>query len=81
MNLKLKIKIIENFDSQTEFAKATGIPENLVSRFIRRHREPSAQQKKIMAEALNDTEDILFAPVPDNFIHSGGEYARFRTRS
>ena len=70
MNTKLKIKIIELFGSQTEFSKVTGIPENLISRFIRRHKEPTPEQKQCIADALHVTVEFLFAPAPDSHRYS-----------
>ena len=52
MNLKLKIKIIERFGTQADFAQAVNENESLISRVIRGRRSLADERKKRWAGAL-----------------------------
>jgi plasmid maintenance system antidote protein VapI len=60
MNWKLKKKIYEKFQSQSNFAHALNVHESNVSQVIRGRRDldPDAQQK--WAEVLGDNPQRLF---------------------
>jgi transcriptional regulator with XRE-family HTH domain len=60
MNLNLKIKIIETFKSQAEFANLVNVDESLVSRIIRGRRRLDQEKQLIWAKALGcKTKDIF----------------------
>ena len=58
---KLKIKIIDEFDTQTEFARKCGRSDNWVSRIITERQKPTDKEKKIIAQELKieDVESYL----------------------
>lgn len=51
-NLRMKVKILENFDSQWKFAHDVGAHESLVSAVVRGRREINEKQQKKWAKAL-----------------------------
>ena len=57
MNKKLKIKIIEKFDTQTNFARKCGHGDNWVSRIITGRQVPTDQEKGLIAREL-DIKDL-----------------------
>ena len=60
INLKLKIRIIEVFGSQTKFANAVGMTEQKVSRIIT-GRTPINEEEKIeFALTLNSKVEDIF---------------------
>jgi transcriptional regulator with XRE-family HTH domain len=60
MNIKLKIKIIEQFKTQADFAAEIGENESIVSRTIRGRRKLSAERQRAWADALHcDLEEIF----------------------
>lgn len=52
MNMRLKLKVIERFQTQADFAAAIGEDESTVSRAIRGRRQLSADKKKTWADSL-----------------------------
>ncbi len=57
MNKRLKIKIIEKFDTQTIFARRCNKSDNWVSRIITRRQIPTDAEKELIASNLG-IEDI-----------------------
>jgi len=62
MNIKLKLKIIEKFGSQADFAGFISEHEALISRVIRCRHDLSAQKKQKWAEALGCRTAEIFSP-------------------
>jgi ribosome-binding protein aMBF1 (putative translation factor) len=60
MNKRLKLKIIEMFGSQADFAQAIKEDESVVSRIIRGRRKLDDQQKRKWAAALDCNPDQIF---------------------
>jgi len=60
MNLNLKLKILEKYQSQADFAISVGAHESLVSRIIRGRRRLDPEKQITWAEALNSTPRELF---------------------
>lgn len=60
MNLKLKIKIIENFGTQADFAQEIKEDETLVSRVVRGRRTLPEEKQAQWAKALNTDRNELF---------------------
>ena len=60
MLLPLKIKILEKFPSQADFAQAVKADESLVSRIIRGRRQLPLDKQYQWAKALNSTPKELF---------------------
>jgi DNA-binding transcriptional regulator YdaS (Cro superfamily) len=60
MNLKLKIRIIEVFGNQANFAQRMGLQESLVSRVVRGRRSISKQEQKKWAKILRLQAEDLF---------------------
>lgn len=60
MNLSLKIKILEKFPSQADFAQVVNADESTVSRIIRGRRALDPDKQFIWAKALNSTPAELF---------------------
>jgi DNA-binding XRE family transcriptional regulator len=61
MNLKLKIKIIENFGKQWVFAQSLGIDDSAVSKAITGAKVLSQDKKAEWAKALNCTVSDIFS--------------------
>lgn len=53
MNKKLKLKIIEQFDSQANFSQIIKTDESFVSRVVRNRRILSDEKKQKWADALD----------------------------
>lgn len=60
MNLPLKIKILEKFPSQADFAQEIDADESLVSRIIRGRRKLDPEKQIVWAKVLNSTPRELF---------------------
>ena len=60
MNLQLKIKILENYPSQADFAQVVNADESTVSRIIRGRRTLDLDKQLIWAAALKSTPRELF---------------------
>jgi transcriptional regulator with XRE-family HTH domain len=60
MNLNLKIKIIETFKSQAEFANLVNVDESLVSRIIRGRRKLDPERQAVWAKALGCKPEDIF---------------------
>ena len=60
MNVKLKLKIIEKYGSQADFAQALKINETAISRIIRGRKKLPDDQRKIWAKALHCDPDDIF---------------------
>jgi len=61
MNLKLRLKIIEKFQTQSDFAAKIGINESVISRVVRGRRELSAEAKGEWAKALKCKPEEIFS--------------------
>jgi len=61
MNKKLKIKIIEVFDTQADFAQAISERESVVSRVVRGRRILGADKREKWATALGCKADQIFS--------------------
>lgn len=59
-NLALKIAILESGSSQIEVAKASGIHESRLSRFVNGHYEPNDAERKALARVLKRKAAQLF---------------------
>lgn len=60
MNLLLKIRIIEKFGFQADFAQAVGEHPSFVSMVVRGRREIDPVRRTKWAKALNRKEEELF---------------------
>lgn len=60
MNKTLKLKIIEIFDTQADFAQALGMDESYVSRVIRGRRELDLPSQNRWAELLKCKSENIF---------------------
>ena len=61
INKKLKLKIINIFGTQWEFAAAVGVGEDKVSRAVRRREYPkSIKTREKWADALNCKQEEIF---------------------
>lgn len=63
MNRKLKAKIIENFESQANFAQVVKTDETIISRVVRRRRTLPIETQEKWADALGCNRKEIF---PDN---------------
>lgn len=60
MNKYLKVKIVEVFGSQADFAQELGVDESLVSRIVRGRRQLPISKQVEWAKALGcSTQDIF----------------------
>lgn len=59
-NLPLRNAIKIKFGSQIRLATKYGLDPTLLSKWVNGWREPDAEQKKLLAEALELPEDQLF---------------------
>jgi len=69
MRLKLRLKIIEHFLSNRNFAKALqneglSIDETVISRIISCQRNPTEEQRPVFEQLLKTSASILFKEVP-----------------
>ncbi len=60
MNIKLRLKIVEKFRTQEQFAVVSGISEAIVSKLIRELRRPTKRQREIISELLDTPAERLF---------------------
>ncbi len=60
MNLVLKIAILQKYPCQSDFARAAGLHETVLSQFIRGRRIPTREQRKKIAGILAVPESELF---------------------
>ena len=60
MNIKLKVKIIEHFHTQSDFAQAMGVDESAVSRAIRNRRLPKPGEQEKWARFLGSSAQEIF---------------------
>ena len=60
MNRILRLRIIQKYDSQADFAKLLGIDESVVSRVIRERRELSPEECQRWADALGCKPEDVF---------------------
>lgn len=56
----LRLAIIQEFDSQTNFAERAGMDETLVSKIVNRRRKPTPEQIAIFTKLLKKPADELF---------------------
>ena len=60
MNYRLRVKIIERFHTQADFALELGENESLISRVIRGRRDIPDEKKRIWAKALKtEVQDVF----------------------
>jgi hypothetical protein len=60
MRKELKIKIIEKFDNQTNFARVCGKTENWISRIIQNRQTPTDVERSLMVKVLKcDPQEIF----------------------
>lgn len=62
-NHKLKVAIVSSGKRQLELAEQLGLHETLLSKFVNGWREPSDEQKKLIARALKAHVRDLFPEV------------------
>ena len=60
MYFKLKLKILERFGSQCNFARAVGVGESVISRTIRGRRPLSDTERKLWAKKLGCRPQEIF---------------------
>ena len=60
MNLVLKFSILQKFGRQADFAQATGLGETILSRIVCGRRQPTDEQKSIIAKKLGVPAGELF---------------------
>lgn len=56
----LKLQIFKRGNHQNQLAKAVGIDETALSKIIHGYREPTAMQKRVLADFLGADETWLF---------------------
>jgi len=61
MNKSLKLKIIEKFDTQADFAQVVNEDESIISRVIRGRRELNPEKQRAWARALKCKPEEIFA--------------------
>jgi transcriptional regulator with XRE-family HTH domain len=61
MNSTLKLAIFNSGHSQIEIAKKVGIHETRLSKIVRGHVEPSADEQRVLARVLRKPAEELFA--------------------
>lgn len=59
-NLKLKVKIVERYGSQSNFAFASNVDETLISKVVRGRRKPTDEQRSVWAALLGCDPGQLF---------------------
>ena len=60
MNMKLKLRIIERFNTQADFAQALGVDESVVSRVVRRRRTLDTETQNAWACLLACEPETIF---------------------
>lgn len=60
MNIALKMAILQKCGNQTLFARQVEMGESIISRIIHGYREPTADEKRIIAQKLGLSEEALF---------------------
>jgi plasmid maintenance system antidote protein VapI len=60
MNIKLKLRIIERFNTQADFAQHLKVAESRVSRTIRERQHLTSVEKSRWAEALRCRPEEIF---------------------
>ena len=66
MNWDLKMKIIERFKSQADFAKVIDTDETIVSRVVRKRRKLKPAIQRLWADALQCKPEDIFADESPN---------------
>ncbi len=61
MNKRLRLKIIEKFDYQRDFAQAVKVDDSFVSRVIRGRRSLPEEKRREWAQALDCRPEDVFA--------------------
>ena len=56
----LKLRIIELFDTQADFAQALGVAESVVSRVVRGRKTPTKDEEELWARMLKCERAALF---------------------
>jgi len=57
----LRLKVVEYFDTQNQFAYESGIDSSIISKLINCERDPTSDQSKLFSKLLKTPADILFA--------------------
>ena len=60
LNVALKVKILEKYTTQSDFASVVGIRQDNLSKVINGRLTPKTEQKVAMAEALGCKVEDLF---------------------
>ena len=60
MNFPLKMKILEKYGTQADFATVVGLSESGLSRIVRGRREPEPALKELIVKKLGVPERELF---------------------
>ena len=60
MNYSMKMKILKSGNTQIQIARETKIQESKLSKIVNGHIEPTGDEKKRIAKALNTTIQELF---------------------
>jgi DNA-binding XRE family transcriptional regulator len=60
VNIQLKVKILEKFHTQADFAKAVGVSETVLSRIIRNRKEADSLTQEKLAQKLGCKSFDLF---------------------
>ncbi len=59
MNKVLRLRIVEKFDNQSNFARELGVCESAVSRVVRERRVLSGEDQHTWARLLETTPEVL----------------------
>lgn len=60
INKVLRLKIVEHFGTQEKISAVSGIDEAIISKIVRNIRQPTKDQKKLLASLLKSSEKNLF---------------------
>lgn len=66
MNRKLKAKIVENFESQANFAQVVKTDETIISRVVRGRRVLPIETQKKWADTLGCSREDIFTELFDD---------------
>ena len=70
MNRKLKLKIVEKFGTQADFAQALGVDDSAISRVIRGRRRLHRKDEERWAGILGCSSEELFQSAPEGTEHA-----------
>ena len=78
----LKLQIFRRGSHQNRLAKAVGMDETVLSKIIHGYRDPTASQRKLLADYLEVDENWLFERFEGiNLPHGGSNGDRSETKS